>query len=447
MKIIVIGGTAAGLSAASKIKREHKDWDVSVYERSGFTSYGSCGLPYYVQGIIEKPEALMHLTVKDLEEKRGIKTKIRHEVIKLDHKNKKIVVKDLEKGEEFEDHYDEIVLATGASASFPPIKGIDTGEVYTLRQVEDGIKIRKKAESSSSAVILGGGYIGLEMAEGLKGQGLDIHLVDRNEGFFKAYEKDHSEKVREVLEKEGIHLHMGVDTEEILSEEGKFKAVKGKDGSLIEGDFLMAALGARPNTSLGEENGVELGAGKAYRVNKKMQTNVEGIWACGDCATSTNIITGEETYIPLAPTANKQGRVCGVNLSGGDQEFKGVLASQIVKIFDLFIAATGFHYEEAKELGYDVEKVTVEQPSKAGYFPGGVRLAMTLIFEKGSGRILGCEMSGDESINGRVNTVAAAITLGATLEDLKNMDFLYTPATAPVYDIMIIAARQGLKKI
>lgn len=447
MKIIVIGGTASGLSAASKIKREQPDWDVTVYERSGFTSYGSCGLPYYVEGMIDKADELMNLSAKDLEEKRGIQTFIHHEVTKLDHKNKKVFVKNLETEEEFNDSYDEIVLATGASPSYPPIKGIETGEVYTLRQVEDGIAIREKAQKSSTAVILGGGYIGLEMAEGLKGQGLEVHLVDRNERFFKNYEIEHSKRVKEVLEKEGIQLHMETDTEEILSEEGRFKAVKGKDGSLIEGDFLMAALGARPNTSLGEENGVELGAGKAYRINKKMQTNIKGIWACGDCAVSTNIITGKETYIPLAPTANKQGRICGVNLSGGDQEFKGVLASQIVKVFDLFIASTGFHFEEAKEEGFDVEKVTVEQPSRAGYFPGGTKLIMTLIFEKGSGRILGCEMSGDASINGRVNTLVSVITLGAALKDLKDMDFLYTPATAPVYDIMIIAARQGLKKL
>lgn len=446
MKIIVIGGTAAGLSAASKVKREHPDWEVTVYERSTYTSYGSCGLPYFIKGIIEKPEDLVNLTVKDLEEERGIKTFIRHDVVKLDHENKFILVKNLDTGEEFEDSYDEIVLATGASPFTPPIDGIDVEGVYTLRLVEDGIAIREKAEKSSKGIILGGGYIGLEMAEALKGQGLEVHVVDRNECFFKSYEAEHGERVKEVLEKEGIHLHMESSVEEVLSKDGVFNAIRLEDSEL-EGDFLVVASGAKPNTALGEENGVEIGEGKAYRINKKMETNVEGIWACGDCATSTNMITGKETYIPLAPTANKQGRICGTNIAGGDEEFEGVLASQIIKIFDLFIAATGLHYKEAKESGYNVEKVTVKQPSNAGYYPGGTELYMTLIFEKGSGKILGCEMSGDSSVNGRVNTLVAAITMEATVEDLNSMDFLYTPATAPVYDIMIIAARQALKKV
>lgn len=447
MKIIVIGGTASGLSAASKIKRIKPDWEIQVYEKSGFTSYGSCGIPYFVQGIIKKAENLVSLTVKDLEEKRNIPTKIHHEVIKLDHDQKKVLVKNLETGEEFEDHYDEIVIATGASAFVPPIKGIDVENVFTVRRVEDGIAIRNMAEKSSKGIILGGGYIGLEMAEGLRGQGLEVHIVDRNDRFMKTFEMEHSKKVKEELEKEDVHIHMEAAIEEVLSKEGVFYGVKLSDGSVLEGDFLIVASGARPNTKLAEDNGVELGAGRAIKVNYRMETNVEGIWACGDCVSTENILTKKETYIPLAPTANDQGRVCGDNVAGGNSEFKGVLGSQIIKIFDLFLGATGFHFEDALKEGYQAEKITIHHPSIAGYYPGGTRLYMTLIFEKKTGKILGCEMSGDASISGRINTIVAAITMGATVKDLASMDFLYTPAVAPAHDILVIAGREGMKLV
>ncbi|MEG1895803.1 MAG: FAD-dependent oxidoreductase [Oscillospiraceae bacterium] len=445
-RLVIIGGTAAGLSAASKAKRCKPELEVTVFEKSGYVSYGSCGLPYFVGGMIEKPNDLVTFTADELREKRNIPTYIHHEVTCIDRENKIVKVHNLDEDIFFEQAYDSLVIATGAVPFIPKITGIDADGVYCLRTVEDGITIKEVVRNGAKrAVIVGGGFIGLEMAEELTLSGVHVELVEALPRLLPFLCEEYSRETLEVLEKNGVTTHLATTVSEILAEKGHATAVKTADGKIIETDFVLMSVGVSPNTGLAKNCGLTLGIKGGIVVDETLQTSDPHIWACGDCVQMYQLTTGQPCYVPLGTTANKQGRIAGGNIAGEKGVFKGVLASQVTKVFDLYISSTGLTTEQANAAGYDAVSSGIVKGDRASYYTGGTNNKLTLVLDKNSGVLLGAQGIGGVSVAGRINVLAAAITAGMTVEALNELDLVYSPSVAPVYDPILIAASQALK--
>lgn len=447
--LVVIGGTAAGVSAASKAKRVKPEIDVSVFERTGFVTYGACGLPYYIGDIVKTEDKLSDFTPDELMGKRNISTYIHHEVTRIDPANKTLEVHDLRKKERFSVSYDYLVIATGASPIVPNIPNIHANGVFFLRTVEDGMAIKDaiQEEETQKALIVGGGFIGLEMAEQLSLLGLEVTVIEALPRLLSFLDEEYSNAVKQVLEENNVHLCTGKLVREILADGNKVVGVKTSDGTTFKTDLAIISIGVKPNSSIAQNAGLKTGVENAIVVDEYMQTSDDSIWAAGDCVQTFNLITKRPVYVPLGTTANKQGRIAGGNIAGDISTFKGVLASQITKVFDLYIASTGLTVEQAKEAGYEVEEAKIIKMDKASYYPGGKDNYIKLIFDKRSGRLFGAQAIGSESISGRINLLATAITAGMTVAELSEVDLVYAPSVAPVYDPILIAANQGKKKV
>ena len=448
-KLIVIGGTAAGLSAASKAKRLQPDLEIEVFEKSGYISYGACGLPYFVGGIIENPEDLVSLTVEQITQQRGIPTYIHHEVIRINRKEKTVTVKNMDTEEESVHTYDKLVIATGARPVRPSIPGIEAKGIYYLRTVEDGIRLMHvvKSEGKKQAVIVGGGFIGLEVAEEMALSGIEVHVFEQLERLLPFLEKGFSQAIQDTLAEHGVAVHLGEKIEEILTVNGTARGIKTEGGQIVAADFILMSIGVVPNTELARDAGLQLGIKGAIAVNDEMQTSDPLIWACGDCSQTKNRITEKPVYIPLGTTANKQGRIAGENVAGGHETFKGVLGSMVTKVFNLYIAATGLSLRQAEEAGYDAVSSVITKGDRASYYPGSQDNQICLIFEKKSGRLLGAQGIGSESVAGRMSVFVTAITCGMTVSEINDLDLVYAPPVAPVYDPILIAASQAMKKV
>lgn len=446
-RLIVIGGTAAGLSAASKAKRNDPAIDVKVFEKSGYISYGACGLPYFVGGTVPEADALISMTPEQMEKKRGIVTFRRHEVCKIDRERKRVLVHCLENGDKTWHTYDKLVIATGAEPVVPDIPGIKSKGVYFLRTVENGIELRKAAmQAGKRAVVVGGGFIGLEMAQELTRRGLEVHLVEAAPCLLPAFPKAYSRLVMDTLTENGVKLYTNEKIEEICTKDDTVTGIRINQG-VLPADFVLICVGVCPVSGLAADCGLKLGANNSIAVNDYMQTSDPSIWACGDCAETKHRLLKEPVYIPLGTTANKQGKLAGNNLSGGQECFQGVLGSMVTKCFDCYIAQTGLTPEKAKAEGYEVEDVCIEKSDRASYYPGGKTTYLRLIFERSEGRLLGAQGMGGESIAGRINVLAAVITAGMSVSELAGLDLVYAPPVAPVYDPILIAAMQAEKKI
>lgn len=446
-RLIVIGGTAAGLSAASKAKRMNPDLEVQVFEKSGYVSYGACGLPYFVGGLIEKPEELVAIPAEAMKSKRGIPTFIHHEVTAIDRERRLVHVVNLDTGEELSHPYDRLVIATGAVPVKPPIAGIDAPGIYFLRNVEDGIRLKAAVKGAKRACIVGGGFIGLETAEELSLAGVQVTVLERLERLLPFLEPQFSQSVQDNLERHGVTVRTGTGAAEFLTEQGKVRWIRTDAGDILEADAVLVCAGVRPASALAEKAGLETGLMGGIVVDEGMQTGDPRIWACGDCVQMKNRITGKPCYVPLGTTANKQGRVAGENAAGGRAAFKGVLGSMVTKVFEQYIAATGLTEEQAREVGFQTASSVIEKLDKASYYPGGRETRLCLIFERGTGRLLGAQGIGGESVAGRINTLAAAITCSMTVEEINELDLVYAPPVAPVYDPILIAASQAMKKV
>ncbi|MDT4762846.1 FAD-dependent oxidoreductase [Sphaerochaeta sp. PS] len=445
--LLVIGGTAAGLSAASKAKRLDPSLQVTVFEKTGYISYGACGLPYFVGGLIEDPEDLVSVSAQVMREKRGIEVKTLTEVLSIDRMNKSIVARDLATGLETAYGYTFLVIATGASPIIPPIEGLRAEGVCVLRNVEDGIHMRALARQSRRACIIGGGFIGLELAEELTQVGLKVTLVEALDRLLPFLPESFSEKVRQHLEMHGVDVFLGSTVKRLEQKDGKVSAVVDSTMRSIPTEMVVLSVGVRPASSLAQEAGLALGFRGGIVVDGQQRTGDSAIWACGDCVQMYHLVTGKPTYVPLGTTANKMGRVAGSDIGGERARFPGVLGSQVTKVFDLYIAATGLSFEEAVRNGYDVQHSSITKADKASYYPGGKQNHINLVFEKTSGRLLGAQAVGSESVAGRINVLAACITAGFTLEQVNDLDLVYAPPVAPVYDPILIAASQAMKVV
>ena len=442
-KLIVIGGDAAGMTAASKIRREQPEREIIVFERGHYTSYAACGIPYYIAGQVESEENLIARKPEVFREKQNIDVRTRHEVIEIDAGNKKVKVKEIEKDEVYSETWDDLLIATGASAVIPDLPGIDAKGVFALSTLQSGIEVFSYMNKNNpkKAVIVGGGYIGIEMAEALLDRDMEVTLIDMAPQVMSTMDKDMAELILDFMKEEGIKVF----PEEKLSgfekdADGKIKSVV-TDKQSLPADLVILGMGVKPNSELAAGAGIKLGAGNAICVKKDLTTSVPHIWAAGDCAESYHLLKKQQVFVPLGTVANKHGLVAGINISGGNAEFPGVLGTAITKFRELEISRTGLSEKETKELGLDYKSNTIEATTLSSYFPGTGKITVKLIAEKETGRILGGQIVGFNGAAKRIDTIASAITGNMTAQQLVDMDLSYAPPFSPVWDPVQIAAR------
>ena len=430
MRIVIIGAVAAGTSAAAKARRNNEDAEIVLYEKDSFISYSGCGMPYYIGDEVESADQLIPRTPAFFKSKYNVDIHILHEVLSISPDIKSITIKNMTTGDEFIDHYDKLVIATGARAVVPPIKGADGPNVFTLRNINDMNRIKSHIDLTQprAAVIIGTGFIGLEVCENLKRLGIEVTMLEKLSQVTPGLDADMAIYVQDHIVKNGVSVLTGVSAFEITN-----SSVVLSDGTEIKADMVLVSTGVRPNTELAAAVGIDLGASGAIRVNTKMETNLPDIYACGDCTQQFHVVTGKPVYRPLGSTANKTGRIAGDSMTGGGLEFRGILGTGIFKIFDMTVAQTGLSEREAHELGYDVVVCHNIKPNKPEYMQGK-EMIIKGIADKKTGRLLGVQIVGYEGVDKRVDVFVTAITFKAKVEDLFHLDLAYAPPFSTTKD-------------
>ena len=447
MDILVIGGVAAGTKTAAKLKREHRDYNVTIITMGKDISYAGCGLPYYVGGVIENKESLIVNTPENFEKLTQVKVITNTEALKINRDSKIVSTKNVVTNEEKEFKYDKLVIATGADPIKPNLDGINLKGVYYVRTPEDAIKLRDIIENDEikRAVVVGGGFIGLEIAENLLENNIKTTVIDASESIPPGFDKEISLYLQEKLIDNGI---MVLTNEKVVSIIGDEKVSKIKtDKRVIKADLVIMSVGIKPNTKIAEECGLNLEDNKTISVDYNMQTSDENIFAVGDCASVKNIITNKVTWSPMGSSANKEGRCVARTIAGKESKFKGVLGTSIVKLLDINAARTGLTEEEAISLGYNTESVIVPLDDKAHYYPGAGLLFIKLIADIDSEKILGAQVFGKGSVDKQIDTVATAIYFGGKLSDLQDLDLAYAPPFSTAISPLGHAANVLLNKI
>lgn len=438
-RLIVVGGVAAGMSAASKAQRTRKDLEIVVYEQSGFVAYGSCGFPYFIKGEIPRVEDVVARTPAQFA-KQGVQAMVHHQVLAVDPAARTLRVRNLATSEEFSDRWDRLILTTGGTAARPPLPGMDLPGIFTLRTVEDAVAIRQwlTERRPRRGVIVGGGYIGLEMAEALSAHGVRLDVVEMLPQVLPNMDAEMAAHVQEELVRQGVTLHLERAVQAFEGRDRVQAVVAGGERSPAE--IVIFSIGVRPSVALARQAGIALGSTGAVAVDDHQRTNAPNVWAAGDVAEARHLITGRPAYVPLGTTANKQGKVAGTNAAGGDEIFAGIVGTAVVKVFDLHAAQTGLTEKLAREGGSDVAAVTITANSRASYMPGKSPIHVKLVFERGSQKLLGAQIVGREGVAKRIDTVAAALQAGWTTHDLAALDMAYAPPFSPAWDPLLVAA-------
>ncbi len=444
--LIVIGGDGAGMGAASQARRMNKDLSIAVFERGEHVSYAACGMPYFISDDIKDFKSLIAIDIDEFINKKNIKINILSEVIKVDFTENKITV--LHNQIETIYSYDRIILATGASAAIPPIPGVDNENIFVLRSLRHGMNIKKYLEEKkpASVVLIGGGFISLELAESLSKLKIDVTILEKMDSIASLMSPEIQKIITNVLIKNGVTIKTGVDIENITRDEKKL-IVNTKTGK-FNADFIVVSTGSKPNTSLFTNTDLKLFTNGAVIIDEKCRTNIENVFAAGDCCTVKNLITGNDDYMPMATTANKQGRVAGLQAADVKTEiFKGSIGSQMMKVCELEVAKTGFNKTDAAKYGIDTIDEFVEWKSRAGYYPGSSQIFVKLTIRSDNRKVIGGEITGVDGAAIRINTVAAAVTAEMTVEDLAYLDTGYSPPFSPVWDPVIAAAQNFIVRI
>lgn len=448
-KIVVIGAVAGGAKSAAKARRQDPYAEITVYTEEEYISYAGCGEPYYIAGEIKEKSQLLARTPEQFDENQDIQIHTSHRVVKIDPDKKFITVKALKETTEFEVEYDALVIATGARPVVPPIPGRELPGVYQLRTIPDTLAIREKVDSGTvkRAVVVGGGYIGLEMVESFTARGIQVTIIERLPQLAPPYDEDVAKHIKNELTKHGVDVRLNESVEEIIgSPETGVSAVRAGD-KIIETDLVLLSVGIRPNVELAKEAGIDLGPTGAIKVDKRMETNIAGIFAAGDCVETYHQVTQKPVWIALGSTANKMGRIVGINITGGNEKFAGVLGTSIFRVFDLNIAGTGLIERDAVKEGYDIEIAVVPGGDRPHYMPDAKRVIIKLIASKSNRRILGAQVWGDGKVDKTIDTIATAIQLKATVEDLQQLDLAYAPPFAPALGNPIVAANVLMNKL
>lgn len=439
MKLLVIGGVAASMSAASKLRRMDDQAEITVYEKGRFLSYGACGLPYYISGENDDYRKMIARTQEQFSE-RNIKTHLQHEVLKVDTNKKEITVKDLTSGEIFSDRYDKLMIGTGTFPIMPPFPGAGLENVHVLKTMEDGMALKEISGKSEvkDVVIVGGGYIGIEVVEAMKTLGKNVRVIEMGERILAPFDKEITDIAEKEIRDHGVELNLGEKVESFIGN-GKVESVKTHKGT-YKADLVLVAVGVKPATKFLGGSGIELAENGAIIIDREMRTNVEGVYAAGDCAQVYHRLLEENDYIPLGTNANKCGRLAGANIAGSHEKYVGTLGSAAIKIFDMELGRTGLSEEDAKKLGLAYTTEFVKAADHPGYYPNQTPIWIKLICEKGTNRILGAHAIGNKGVVLRIDVFAVAIHNKMTAEELGMVDLCYAPPFAGVWDAVHIAS-------
>jgi len=439
MKVIVIGGVAAGMSAASKIKRLDKSTEVVVYEKGAHLSYGACGLPYYVGGFNDDPNKLIARTQDEFTD-MGIVSHLYHEVIRVIPSEKRVMVKNHKNGEIFSDSYDKLMIGTGAAAITPPIKGTEKQGVYQLKTLDDGLMLQKVAQSPAvkNVVIVGGGYIGIEVVDAFINLGKQVTCIEFEDRILTAFDPEISKHGEEELIRQGVELKTSEKVIEIKGNE-KVDGVITNKGA-YKADLVILAVGVRPSTEFLKDTGMQMAKNGALVIDREMRTSIPDIWAAGDCSLVYSRNMEENVFLPLGTVANKCGRIAGENIMGAHNKFIGALSSAALKVCDIEMGRTGMGEADAKRLWKNYKTVVVRAPNHPGYYPGRSLITIKLIYEADTKKILGAQAVGAEGAVMRVNMFAIAIHNNMTTDDLGMTDLAYSPPFAGVWDAVHIAS-------
>ncbi len=463
-RILVIGGVAAGASAASKAKRVNPDVDITIIQEENVVSYGACGIPYVIEGIINNIEELIERPPDLFKSKYGIDVVVNTHAYKIDRFKKQVYSIDTQNHTETIFDYDCLIVATGARAIIPRLKGVDKEGVFFIRNYTDGIRINdsKITNNANSCTIVGAGLVGLEMAEAFKKKrgtengvttdssdsGINVTVVEMADHVLPSLlDKDMAKIVQRELENNGVNIILGERMEEIQGTDGKASGIKTNTERKVDSDLIVIGIGVRPNSEIARDAGVVLGQSNAIKVDEYMRTNIQDIFAAGDCATARNYITNKDMYLPLGTTANKQGRIAGENAAGRNARFIGIAGSAITKVFDLFVGKTGLSSEEALRNGFDPVEDIIEDITRASYYPGNKPIWIKIVADKKTGRVLGSQIVGGEGVKERIDLISLALLLKADITDLASYDACYVPPASPVWEPVNIAASQIAKKL
>ena len=453
MKVVIVGGVAGGATAAARIRRLDEQAEIVVFERSGYISYANCGLPYYIGDVITDPEELTLQTPESFFSRFRVDMKVRHEVTAIHPERKTVSVKNLETDEAFEESYDKLILSPGAKPTQPRLPGVGIDKLFTLRTVEDTFRIKEYINQNhpKSAVLAGGGFIGLELAENLRELGMDVTIVQRPKQLMNPFDADMASMIHSEMRKHGVKLALGYTVEGFEERNGGVDVLL-KDNAPLHADMVVLAIGVTPDTALAREAGLELGIKGSIVVNDRMETSVPDIYAAGDAVQVKHYVTGEDALISLAGPANKQGRIIADNICGGDSRYLGSQGSSVIKVFDMTAATTGINETNARKAGLDVDTVILSPMSHAGYYPGGKVMTMKVVFEKGTYRLLGAQIVGYDGVDKRIDVLATAIHAGLKATQLKDLDLAYAPPYSSAKDpvnmagFMIDNISKGLKQ-
>ena len=435
MKVVIVGGVAGGATAAARIRRLDEQAEILVFERSGYISYANCGLPYYIGDVITDPDDLTLQTPEFFFSRFRVKVKVRHEVTAIHPERRTVSVKNLETGEAFEEAYDKLLLSPGAKPVQPRLPGVGIDRVFTLRTVEDTFRIKEYINRNhpKTAVLAGGGFISLELAENLRALGMSVTIVQRPRQLMNPYDADMASLIHNEVRRSGVKLALGYTVEGFEEKDGGVDVLL-KDAAPLHADMVVLAIGVAPDTVLAKEAGLTLGVKGSIVVNDRMETSVPHIYAVGDAVQVQHYVTGENTLISLAGPANKQGRIAADNICGGDSHSMGSQGSSVIKVFDMTAAATGINETNARKAGIDAESVILSPMSHAGYYPGGKEMMMKVVFEKKTYRLLGAQIVGYEGVDKRIDVLATAIRAGMKATDLKDLDLAYAPPYSSAKD-------------
>lgn len=447
MHLIIVGGAAAGAKAAARARRISGDIQITLYQEESEISYTACGQPYYLSGLVASRDALIIRGVPEFEA-NGVRVRVRHRVLGINTREQVIEVQNLDRNTLDVVTYDRLILATGARPVIPRMKGSDLDGVVTLRTMVELDRFKSTLDrlKPKNAVIMGGGYIGLELAETLDALGMTVTLVDKLERVFSRLDPEMSQRVHDYLITKNVQVILGESIAEIAEETGRPAAVITASGRVLPADLVVLALGIQPNVDLAEKAGIRLGPTGAIAVDSRMETDIQGVFAAGDCAESFHRLTRSPVWGPLGDIANLQGRVAGENAAGGDARFPGVLGTAIVKTFDLNVGLTGLTEAAAREAGLNPITTVITARDKARYYPGARELTLKLVAEFVSGRLLGAQAVSLGAVDKMIDIAATALLGGLSCRDLENADLAYAPPFSPVLSPIIVAASSLSKK-
>jgi NADPH-dependent 2,4-dienoyl-CoA reductase/sulfur reductase-like enzyme len=451
MRLVIVGGDAAGMSAAGQVLRTRDDAEIVVVERGPYTSYSMCGIPYYVGGLIDEADDLVVRTPEQFRE-AGMTVHMRTEAIAIDPNARRVTVRDLEAGGEREEPYDALVYATGSHPVRPPLPGLEQ-HGYVVHTLDEGERLRTALEARddvATVAIVGAGYIGLEIAEALIERGFGVHLIDKSPHVMKTLDDDLAEKLEVILDDFGVALHLGETLEELRLDGDRCREVV-TDAGCYTADTVVLAMGGKPNVAMARDAGCEVGPSGALVVDGRMRTTVPGIWAAGDVVESRDLVIGKPVNVQLGTHANKQGKIAGIDIAAqpgdGDATFPGVVGTAVTRLCEWEVGRVGLTEREAREEGVPHAAVTFTGTAQAGYMPDPGTVHVRMVAERGTGRVLGCQLLGTGNVAKRIDVAAVWCHLGVRVQDAQLMDLSYAPPFGGVWDLLQVAARKLVREL